>query len=139
MGLLMIAPEGLGIGQIPKLKLAHQPEMTHTPCMGTHVFIWGDTVAEKGPPEGLCCKCGMFELHYSTCECGCGWVTMSLRFKQQRIDLAGAATVQVESGAMGGDMENESDKSSGTVQRASRYRDYAFRRKRATPNGANHV
>lgn len=94
MELLMIELEVLGIGQMPKLKPAHQPEITHTPCVGTHVFIWSDAVAEKGPPEGLSCKCGMFELHYAICECGCGCVTMSLRFKQQRIDLEGAATVQ---------------------------------------------
>ncbi len=83
----MIELESLGIGNIPKLKLVHHPEMTHTPCVGTHVFIWGDAVAERGPPEGLSCNCGMFELHYSICECGCGCVTMSLRFKQQRIEL----------------------------------------------------
>jgi hypothetical protein len=34
--------------------------------------------AAQGPPEGLGCNCGMFELHYGTCACGCGSPSMSL-------------------------------------------------------------
>jgi hypothetical protein len=71
------------IGQIQRPKLTDQPEKAHTPCVGTHIFIWGDLAAGKGPPEGLSCKCGMFELHYASCECGCEQMSMSLRFKHR--------------------------------------------------------
>ena len=69
-----------GIGRFQKLKLNGKTEKTHTPCVGTHVFAYSDVAAEKGPPEGLRCNCGMFELHHATCECGCGLMSMSLRF-----------------------------------------------------------
>ena len=64
--------------------MKHETETAHTPCMGTHIFIWGDPASEKKPPEGLECECGMFELRYSTCGCGCGERIMSLRFSNRR-------------------------------------------------------
>ena len=78
--------EATRIGQIRKQKpIDHQPEKAHTPCVGTHVFVWGGIAAEKGPPEGCGCNCGMFELHYSTCGCGCGSRSMSLGFKRREL------------------------------------------------------
>lgn len=52
------------------------------PCVGTHVFMWGDSPGDQGPPEGQSCKCGMFEVHYESCSCGCGSRIMSLCFKR---------------------------------------------------------
>ncbi len=65
------------------MRAAESSLKAHTPCMGTHVFDWGEKSLEKGPPEGLNCACGMFEFHYTTCECGCGRRIMSLRFNRR--------------------------------------------------------
>jgi hypothetical protein len=69
-----------GIGQSQRQKLTGKAEKAHMSCMGTHVFFWGERAKDQGPPEGLKCKCGMFELHSALCECGCGLMSMSLRF-----------------------------------------------------------
>ena len=60
-----------------KAARAGYSKKAHTPCVGAHVFIWMEAAAQ-GPPEGLGCNCGMFELHYGTCACGCGSPSMSL-------------------------------------------------------------
>ena len=57
--------------------------VTHTPCQGPHVFIWEELAVEKKAPEGLRCNCGMFELHYGMCECGCGRMSMSVCFDRK--------------------------------------------------------
>jgi hypothetical protein len=76
----MSAPEGTELGQVPTRNLFDHPP-AHSPCVGPHVFVWRGSTAEKGPPEGLSCKCGMLEVHYSTCDCGCGGTSLSLCFK----------------------------------------------------------
>jgi len=81
----MISIEGPETGQHCERTTAAQPERPHSPCMGPHVFIWDELVAlEKKPPEGLSCNCGMFEVHYSICDCGCGRESMSICFKHGR-------------------------------------------------------
>ncbi len=75
--------EASGIDPLKRRKpMGSRPGTAHTPCVGTHVFIWSDPAVEKGPPEGLDCNCGMLELHYGTCPCGCGSRSMSLGFKR---------------------------------------------------------
>jgi hypothetical protein len=78
----MISKGSTGTGQQhDERAMAAQVERTHSPCMGPHVFIWDELVAvENKPREGLSCNCGMFELHYSTCDCGCSRTSMSMCF-----------------------------------------------------------
>jgi hypothetical protein len=65
-------------------KLTEEAGKAHMPCVGAHVFTWADLTAGKRPPEGLSCNCGMFELHYGTCACGCGSLSMSLGWQDSR-------------------------------------------------------
>jgi len=79
----MIAIGVLETGQPGGRTAAVQPERMHTPCVGPHVFVWDELLAVgKKRPEGLSCNCGMFELHYSICNCGCGRTAMSMCFKR---------------------------------------------------------
>jgi hypothetical protein len=68
------------MGQAQRQKLTGKAAEAHMPCVGTHVFVWGELGKDQGPPEGLKCRCGMFELHHAHCECGCGLMSMTLRF-----------------------------------------------------------
>jgi hypothetical protein len=97
----MSKTEAQGTEQLRKRKPAGSPGTAHTPCVGTHLFVWSEaatvvrgiepaaaargsqSAAEKGPPEGLGCNCGMLELHYAPCACGCGFKSMSLGFTQR--------------------------------------------------------
>ena len=80
----MIGIESPGTRRKSGHMTAGQPGRAHTPCVGPHVFIWDESAVDRNPPEGQSCNCGMFELHYSICDCGCGRATMSMCFKRGR-------------------------------------------------------